>query len=70
MATKIEGTEYRAADLPEGSEVRHAGRTYRRDRASSDGWWSPPEGYYMDQEIDRLLNAGAVVLRVGTGQEG
>lgn len=59
----------RAVDLPVGSKVIHNGDTITRDRNSTDGWWGPPQGYYMDHEIDAMLAAGATVLRHGYGKD-
>lgn len=62
-------TASRAADLPIGTQIEWAGRTYTRDRKDTQGWACGVFGYYIDSEIDGMIRSGAQVLRVGDGSE-
>lgn len=60
-------TEYRAADLPEGSVVALNKIAWIKGR---DWWHATGIGSpYLDSDVDQRIDAGAQVLRVGTGEE-
>lgn len=66
-------TEYRAADLPVGSVVKGSYVQWEKFREPTDrdisAWESELGDRWPDRYIDRALNEGAQVLRVGTEQE-
>jgi hypothetical protein len=51
----------RATDLPVGTKVEWAGRTYLRDRKGMQGWDCGAFGFYIDSEIDGMIRLGASV---------
>lgn len=59
-----------AKDLPAGAEVEHCGVTYLKSRAC---WVSdaadPPNFDITDDDIDRVLAAGGVIVRVPAGKQ-
>lgn len=61
----------RAADLPVGSVVRSASSdllaTKRRDTVGHNAWDVQGLGPFYNHEIDRWLNMGGTLVRVGDG---
>jgi hypothetical protein len=60
-----------AADLPDGSVVATTQQVWIKDHPDSDHQWSCSDGCPSDDaDIDRYLELGLQVLRVGTGKDG
>lgn len=59
-----------AADLPDGSVIADSGHAYIKNRPSPTAAWTSTNGGWLhDKYVQEALDAGAQVLRHGTGEE-